>query len=85
MFRRTTDITSRYNRALAFHIHDGAKVGVSALDAMATNEVQLIFLLVKWAGCTETGYSAAGLKIAPEGAFARVTHKQVQRALRDML
>ncbi len=84
MLRRTTDITSRFNRELIFHVHKGAKVGTSALDAMATNEVQLIFLLVKWSGCTEVGYKLAGLKIEPKGAFEKVTHKQVQRALKDM-
>lgn len=59
--------------------------GMTVLDAFAVNEVQMIFLFVKWSGCTDVGYSLAGLKIEPKGAFARPTDKQIQTALKDMM
>ncbi len=87
LLRRSTDVFSRYNREKAFHVREGAPMaGMSVLDAFAANEVQLVFLVVKWSGLAdEVRYELNGLKIEPKGAFARVTDKQVQSALKEML
>ena len=58
---------------------------MSMLDALAANEVQLMYLFVRWSNCTDVGYALAGLKIEPKGAFARPTDKQIQAALKDMM
>lgn len=86
LLRRATDVFSRYNRELAFHVQQGVKMpGISVLEALAVNEVQLVFLVVKWSGLAdEVRYELNGLKIEPKGAFARVTDKQVRDALKDM-
>ena len=73
---------STYNRAIAFH---EARVGDrdNLLSVLAVNEVQMLYLMVRWAGCTDTGYALAGLKIEPKGAFARPTKSQVMAAARN--
>ncbi len=60
--RRSTDL-SAYNRALAMFKPDPDRTvqESSVLKAMAANETQMIYLLTRWAGCTDVGYSLGGL------------------------
>lgn len=49
------------------------------LSVLAANEIQMLYLMVKWAGCTDEPYKLAGLKIEPKGAFERPSMKHIIR------
>lgn len=84
MRRMATEI-SVYTRALAFAgaYDEKAPVDNSALQAMAENELPMLYLLTRWADCTDVGYKPAGMKKTGD-AFKLPTVKQVDFALRFM-
>ena len=75
---------SCYNRALAFtDMGDVNKLEASALVALASNELQMIYLFTRWAGATDVGYTMHGCKKRGD-AFKLPTREQVDFALRFM-
>ena len=78
--RRNTPF-SAYNRGIAFHEkHVGDRDNL--LSVLAVNEIQMLYLLVRLSGNTETGYALAGLGIEPKGAFERPTVAHMKRMAR---
>lgn len=68
---------STYNRAIA---RGGVKNDQgNLLSVLAANEIQMLYLMVKWSGCTDEPYKLAGLKIEPKGAFERPTMQHIIR------
>ncbi len=78
--RRCTEL-STYNRAIAFN--DAKHDQRNLLSVLAVNEVQMLYLMVKWADCTDEPYQLAGLKIEPRGAFERPTMKHILRTVKE--
>ena len=75
---------SCYNRALAFtDMRDPNGLDNSALVALASNELQMIYLFTRWAGATDVGYTMHGCKKSGD-AFRLPTREQVDFALRFM-
>ncbi len=79
-----TELTA-YTRALAFSgaYSEAPVLPNAALHAMADNELSMIYLLVRWADCTDVGYKPAGMKKRGD-AFKLPTHKQVMNAIKWM-
>lgn len=78
---------SGYNRALAMHRPDKDRSpvqGMSALQALAANELQLVYLFVRWSNCTDVGYTMHGLGKKGD-AFRGPSLKQVIDARKVML
>lgn len=75
-----------YNRALAMFRKDPDRPEpkTSALTQLATNELQLLYLFTRWAGCTDVGYALKGLGKRGD-VFNGPTRKQVDDALKVML
>ncbi len=56
----------------------------NALQALAINELQMIYLFVRWSGCTDVGYALHGLGKTGD-AFRPVTMKEVLWAKKHMM
>lgn len=75
-----------YNRGLAMFKADPDRHAAksNALQGMAENELQMVYLLVRWAGCTDVGYAMHGVRKTGD-AFVGPTRKQVTDAWKAML
>ncbi len=77
--RKQTEL-SAYNRAVAFHCKpDGVKMNDNVLGALATNELQLMYVFARLAGVTDVGYTMHGCKKTGD-AFKRPTQARVDAA-----
>lgn len=65
------------------NVEDARMLSNSALVALATNELQMLYLFTRWAGCTDVGYTMHGCKKKGD-AFKPVTFKQVMFAMKQM-
>ncbi len=83
--RRHTDL-SGYNRALAMHRPDPDRSvpESNALQALAANELQMIYLFVRWAGCTDVGYALHGLGKTGD-AFKKPSYREVMWASKQLM
>ncbi len=82
--RRSTDL-SAYNRALAMLVPDPNRSlqESNVLKALAANEMQMIYLLVRWADCTDVGYTMHGVSKTGD-AFKKPSYDQVMFARKFM-
>ncbi len=82
--RKCTEL-STYNRTLSMRAVDAKRMPDSnVLQSLAVNELQMLYLFVRWAGCTDTGYAMHGVSKTGE-AFRPVTTKEVLWAKKQMM
>ncbi len=82
---RTHTELSTYNRVLSKRPVDAPKAAeFSALQALAINELQMLYLFVRWADCTDVGYTMHGVGKAGD-AFRPVSTKEVLWARKQMM